>query len=113
MSRKKPANRVFGNPQKDYSENNSSEKDCQEKVKAIVQEANRRRRAKRELDNLLKQFQGRKSLIQLLPVLRRRYPKEVVQLALERIKKRWNQLSVEDQVFVAQIEASLEKEEAC
>jgi len=110
MSRKKPLNRVFDKKPKAQP---SGEQSQEEKIKALAQEAYRRRRAKRELDCVLESFHGKKSLIQLLPALKRRCSRAAVQIALERIRRRWTHLSVEDQVFVSQFEASLKKEEAC
>jgi hypothetical protein len=81
-----------------------------EQEKAVVSEAAERKRANREIDHILVQFHGKKSLIQVLPVLVRRCTKAAVKVALERIEKRWDTLSHDDKIFVLQIKDSLEKE---
>lgn len=88
------------------------EKIREEQIKAVLSKAAERKRANRVIDSFLSQFRG-KSLVQILPVLVRRCSSRlVVGVALERIERRWKELSAEDQIFVSQVRASLGKQDS-
>jgi len=109
---------------------NLRKKNREERVKALLAEAARRRaekakrelqdaiegRANRFLNDLLKQIRH-KGLVDFLPLVERRvndgqYPKIVLRLLVERIRRnQWSKLSMEDQILVMRAEASLEKQD--
>ena len=94
-------NRCFGND----SQNKQQQK--QQKVKEVLFTAGEMRRAKNELNSLLLQFRGRKSILQLLPVIKRRCSLATLTMALERVEFRKHDLDMEDQVFFEEFKNSL------
>jgi len=81
------------------------------RVKEILTEAQRRKRAGKELSNLSLQFHGQKSLLQLLPVIKKQCSKLALTLAIERIERKRNELCMEDLFFFEQFKKSLEPQE--
>ena len=94
-------NRCFGND----SQNKQQQK--QQKVKEVLFTAGEMRRAKNELNSLLLQFRGRKSILQLLPVIKRRCSLATLTMALERVESRKHDLSMDDQIFFEEFKNSL------
>lgn len=82
----------------------------EQKIKEVLLTATERRRANKEIDNLLSRFHG-KSLIKLLPVIKRRYSRSILNVALERVEGRKHGLEIEDVVFLEEFKASLGKPE--
>lgn len=82
----------------------------EQKIKEVLLTATERRRANKEINNLLSRFYG-KSLIKLLPVIKRRYSRSILNVALERIEGRRHGLEIEDVIFLEEFKASLEKPE--
>jgi len=80
----------------------------EEEGKGVFDETRKRRRAQRELDCLLKQFHGRKSILQLLPAIRLRCSSDVLTVALERVERRRDALTMEDLVFLENFKSSLQ-----
>jgi len=68
-----------------------------------------RKRAEKELSNLLALFRGKKSLLQLLPVIKLRYSKPVLTVAIERIERRKDDLCITDQIFFEEFKNSLKQ----
>jgi hypothetical protein len=81
------------------------------RVKEILTEVQARKRAGKELSSLSLQFHGRKSLLQLLPVIKLRLSELALTLAIERIERKRNELSMEDLFFFEQFKKSLEPQE--
>ncbi len=98
-----PVNRCFG-------ANCQSDQQREDKVKQILSDAVQRRRANQVIDNLLGQFKG-KSILQLLPVIKRRCARSVLDVAIERVERRKNALKITDQIFLAQFKANLDNPE--
>jgi len=65
-----------------------------------------RKSANRQIDFLLNEFPG-KRIIDLLPVIRSRYPETVLSVAIERVERRQDALPIDDQVFFAKFMQSL------
>lgn len=80
-----------------------------QKIKEAFLTAQKRRRANKEIDSLLKQFRG-KRIIDLLPVIRHRFP-GILEVALERVERKQYEIGSEDAIFLAKFKASLEKSE--
>lgn len=79
----------------------------EEKIKEVLSEAAKRKRANKVINNLLKQFKG-KSLIQILPALSRHSSPEVVRVAIERIRNnKTRKPTPGDLAFLREIEESL------
>lgn len=75
----------------------------EEKIKELLVSAVERRRANREIDCLLRQFHGRRSIFDLLPAMKQRgFPLYVLKVAIERVENRRNALKIEE---VAELEA--------
>lgn len=70
---------------------------------------NRERAAEKEIDYLIEQFHGRYDLVDILPVVARRYSSTVLDFLLKRIQRKWDELPIEKQIFVTQFKSSLEK----
>ena len=77
-------------------------------IKKVLTDASRRRRANREIDALLKQFKGRR-IIDLLPAIERRCSTDVLKVAVERVERRRDELSLEDLMFFEGFKASLKE----
>lgn len=101
-------NRCFGGKNCPQS---SKQQQRTEKIKEVLTDAVKRKRANKELNSLLSQFHGRKSIFQLLPVIKRRCLPAVLALALERVEGRRDALSMEDLVFFEAFKASLKQSE--
>ena len=84
-------------------------KSREEQVKELLLESQQKKRAEKELSNLLALFRGRKSLLQLLPVIKLRYSKSVLTVAIERIERRKDDLSIMDQIFFEGFKNSLKQ----
>jgi len=67
----------------------------------------KRRDAEKALLNLQKEYHGQKSLLQLLPVIKLRYSRLMLIVAIERIERNKHVLCVEDRVFFERFKASL------
>ena len=98
-------NRCFGG----HCPKDSNQK-REQKIKEVLLTATERRRANKEINNLLLRFHG-KSLIKLLPVIKRRYSQSILNLALERVEGRRHGLEIEDVIFLEEFKTSLEKPE--
>lgn len=59
----------------------------EDKVKQLLKEVAEKKSAETQLKNLLLQFRGKKSILQLLPVIKLRFSESVLKLAIERAKK--------------------------
>ncbi len=91
---KVPVNWCFGSQQAP-----NPEQQKEQKIKEVLIAAKDRRRANREIDFLLRQFHGRKSIFDLLPAMKQRgYPLYVIKVALERVERKRDGLSVEQQM---------------
>jgi hypothetical protein len=93
-SHNKPVNRCFA----DNSPPQNPKK-REEQIKDLLTEQQRRKRAERELASMLKQFAGKKSLLQLLPAIQRRCSKDALLLAVERIERKKDDLSIDDRIY--------------
>ena len=82
----------------------------EQEIKEALLTAKERRRANKAIDSLLEQFRG-KRIIDLLLVIRRRFSKIVLTVALERVERRQDELGDEDAIFLAVFKDSLEKSE--
>ena len=71
------------------------------------QNAGQLRRAKNELNALLLQFRGRKSILQLLPVIKRRCSLATLTMAIERLECKKHEFDVEDLVFFEEFKRTL------
>jgi len=98
-------NRCFGT---DCSQKINQQRE--QKVKEVLITAKERRRANKEIDHLLSRFRG-KSLIKLLPVIKLRYSRSILAVALERVEGKRNGLAIEDAIFLEEFKTSLEKTE--
>ncbi len=67
-----------------------------------------RKRANKEINSLLKRFQG-KGIIDLLPVIKLRFPKYILQAAIERLERK--KLKIEDKMFLVEFKESLNNNE--
>lgn len=94
------ANRCFGEQ--------TAAKQREDEVKRLLAEAQERKNAEKQLKNLLLQFKGKKSLLHLLPVIKLRWPKAVLTLAIERIERKKDALSIDDLVFFENFKAELQ-----
>ncbi|MBI3337634.1 MAG: hypothetical protein HY005_03405 [Candidatus Staskawiczbacteria bacterium] len=74
-----------------------------------MNETEQRKKANKEIDCLLKQYLG-KRIIDLLPVIKRRFP-NFLAVALERAERKRYEVGSEDAIFLAEFKASLEKPE--
>jgi len=81
----------------------------EERIKEVILAATQRRRANKEIDCILKQFRG-KRIIDLLPVIKRRFSRNVLTVALERVERKRYELGNKDAIFLAEFKASLESE---
>jgi hypothetical protein len=81
----------------------------EEQVKELLLASQQRKRAEKELSNLLALFRGKKSLLQLLPVIKLRYSKPVLTVAIERIERRKDDLCITDQIFFEEFKNSLKQ----
>jgi hypothetical protein len=90
---KKTVNRCFGKDSQDPS----SERN-REKIKEVLSDAAQRKRANRELNNVLQQFKG-KNILDLLPAIARRCSKAALRVAIERVERRQNDLNRDDFAF--------------
>ena len=105
-ARKEQINRCFGKCPKNSDQQNG------EKVKKILPSIAERRKADRAIGDVRRQFRGRYSLLQILPLLERRYPLLLTR-AIERIEgqKARDELSFEEIIFFETFKASLSREE--
>lgn len=69
-----------------------------------------RRQANKGIDGLLKEHRG-KRIIDLLPMIKRRFPGIILKVALERVERRQDELNIEDAMFLANFKQSLAKNE--
>lgn len=112
---KKPVvNRCFGDKNCPRGQEQQKEK----KIKRILlattaaeRKKAERKRAERVLNDLLRQFHGKKGIDQLLPVIKLRYPPAVLQLAIERVERKQDELSWERRVDFELFKASLQQSE--
>ena len=70
--------------------------------------AMQRKSANKQINRLLAEFPG-KRIVDLLPVLNRRFPGYVLAIALGRVERRMDDLPISDQVFLAGFKKSLGK----
>jgi len=105
-AQKNPVNRCFGSncPQKPQQQR-------KEQIEDLLKEAAQRKKANKELDFLLRQFHGRKSILQLLPVIKLRCSDVVLAVALERVERRRNGLAIDDLVFLETFKKSLQNKQ--
>lgn len=109
-----PVNRCFGGENCPRSQEQQKEK----KIKRILLAATaaerkkaERNRAERALKDLLLQFHGRKGIDQLLPVIKLRFPPAVLQLAIERVERKQDELSWERRADFQLFKDSLQQSE--
>lgn len=97
-------NRCFG----DCPENSGKQKE--EKVKRILLTATEKRRMNKAIGSLLCQFKGRYSLLQLLPLIKKRYS-SLLESAIERVEEQKNRngLSMDKIVEFEAFKASLKE----
>jgi len=89
-----------------------SNRQREQKIKEVLLTAVERRRANKEINFLLRQFHGRKSIFDILPAMKQRgYPLYIIRVALERVEGRRNELRIEQQMELEVFKASLEKPE--
>ncbi|MEK7664996.1 MAG: hypothetical protein AAB361_02555 [Patescibacteria group bacterium] len=95
----------FGN----YPKNPDQSKE--EKVKRILLTVAEKRRANKAIGSLLAEFKGRYSLLQLLPLIKRRYP-FLLPTAIERVErqKNRNELKMEKIIEFEAFKDSLKQE---
>lgn len=100
-AQKSPASRCFsGNCPKE------PRKEREEQIKELLLTAAQRRRANKEIDFLLRRFSG-KRIVDLLPAILRRCSKDALEVAIERVERRKDDLSRDDVVFFEQFKSSL------
>jgi hypothetical protein len=100
-----PVNRCFG-----ASCPKNAEQQKKEGIKELLITAAERRRANKEIDYLLQRFHGRKSILDLLPAMKQRdFPLYVIRVAVERVERRRNGLSIEELMELEAFKASLAK----
>ena len=99
-------NRCFGS---NCPQNLEQQKQKEQKIKEVLTDAVRRKRANREIDALLKQFRG-KRIIDLLRVIKLRIPNSLT-VALERVERKQYKIGSKDAIFLAEFKASLDKAE--
>lgn len=102
-------NRCFG----DSCHQNPKEQ-REQKIKEVLSDASQRRRANKEISQLLKMFHGRRKLRELLWAMKQRgYPDYVLTVAIERVEaeRKRNELTVEEVVDFEEFKTSLEKPE--
>ena len=99
-----PVNRCFGDNCQD------SERQKERKIKEILSAAAERRKANKEIDCLLRRFQGKK-ILDLLPVIKLRFPGYVLRVAIERVERRKDDLRMHDLVFFEGFKASLKEQQ--
>jgi hypothetical protein len=93
----KPANRCFGNcPQVE-----------EQKIKDVLTSAKQHKKHNKEINILLAQFRG-KGIIDLLPMIGRRYP-HLLEIALERAERRYNVPGSNEALYLAQFKMELKK----
>lgn len=86
------------------------DKNKEERVKIFLLNKIERKRADREISDLLKISGG--SLIKILPVVQRRYSITVLKVLIERIQRnQWDKLSISDQISVLEAKKSLQERE--
>jgi len=90
---KKSINQVFADKK------SSQPKKREEKIKELLTEQQRKRRTERELASMLEHFRGKKSLLQLLPVIQKKCSRDALLLAVERIERKKNDLPIEDRIY--------------
>ncbi|MFH1656677.1 MAG: hypothetical protein ABH956_02800 [Candidatus Nealsonbacteria bacterium] len=105
--RRKPANRL---PQ--FLQKSPVCKEDQEVIKGFFQQTAENKKADKLIRNLQGQFPG-KSLLQLLPVMIRRYgDKKIIKKVVERIERnQGDKLTLEDRAFLNQVKKGLEENE--
>jgi hypothetical protein len=115
--KKNPVNRCFGNYPKNPKKSDKpkppplADQQKDEEVKRILLEANQKKNAEREMSSLLKQFGGRYSVLDLLGLIRCRFP-WLLDFAIEKVErqKRRNVLSLNQIVEFEQFKLSLKEE---
>lgn len=97
-----PVNRCFGNscPQK-------PEKEREQQIRDALESAAKRRLANKQIDILLSQFRG-KQIIDLLPLIKFRYP-HILAVALARIERKKYEPGSKDAIFLAEFKRSLDR----
>ncbi|MBI3631816.1 MAG: hypothetical protein HY219_03065 [Candidatus Staskawiczbacteria bacterium] len=81
----------------------------EQKIKEAISSATQRKKIHKQIDLLLEMWRG-KRIIDLLPVIKLRYP-HLLDVALERAKKKQYEIGSKDAIFLAEFEASLKKPE--
>jgi hypothetical protein len=97
-AQKNPVNRHFANQQKPKTK--------EEQIKDLLLDAKRKKDCEKQLSNLLRQFRGKKSILQLLPVIRHRYP-HLIDTAIKRLDNKKESLPIEDLIYLEGFKASL------
>ncbi|MDP2741100.1 MAG: hypothetical protein Q8O66_00200 [bacterium] len=89
-----------------------SDRQKEKKVKMILLATAEKKKANKEIASLLSQFKDRYSILQLLPLIKRRYP-SLLTFAIERVEcqRSRNELSIEGIVEFETFKASLEQKE--
>ena len=106
-------NRCFGG---DYPKNPEQQKQREQKIKEVLSAAVQRKRANKEIDWLRERFHHKKTILELLPAIKRQcdkgqYSPMVLTVALERVERKSYELGSKDAIFLAEFKASLEKSE--
>ena len=78
----------------------------EEQIKDLLLQAQQKKKMAKELSHLLAQFHGEKSLLQLLPLIKLRFPR-LIPAAIERIERKKDGLAIEDRVFFEEFKKTL------
>ncbi len=89
----------------------NSNKGREEQVKELLINATERRKEKAKIKNLLKQFRGRYDLVDLLPLVARKYLPTTMLVLLERIKNTWKSSTLAKQRRILAAVSELNGEE--
>lgn len=108
-TKKTLTNRCFGgNSSKPPKQQpNDKQKRKEQKIKEVLSSVAQRNKANKEIDCLLKQFHGKRRIIDLLLVIELRFSRNVLTVALETAER----IHHEDAIFLAEFRAKLEKSE--
>lgn len=111
-ARKKGINQIWeNNPGNKEKKRKSLDKplSSDKEVKAVLREAADKRKADKIINELMKLSKG--SLVKILPVTERRYPLFVLKRLIERIERKWEDISHNDRIAVLEAKAFLEKKQ--
>ena len=87
------------------------ERQREQKIKEVLTDAVQRKRANKEINVLREQFHYKKSILDLLEVIKRRCSPMALVVAIERVERRRDVFTMDDLVFFEKFKTSLEKTE--